>query len=222
MCRTDRLSHGDRRFLKLSQSSGGVRKDGRALIRDSGDIPVRVRGVHHVLDPGVRQGDRVGSTSHPSPVIGLNSVEVVVRLGVGDGVLVAVGDDLVGINLTVGATSSSVGDSMGGVCDGDMVVRRGGNNRRRMGNNGGANMGNDCRCVMVVNSQSSCLGNRGVHGNGRGSVNGGVASDPMVEHMAHPVVDMAHSVGDNSRRCMHSGMPDPVSNKWSNGNSRGN
>ena len=40
--------------------------------------------------------------------------------------------------------------------------------------------------------------------------------------MAYPVVDMAHSVGDNSGRCMHSGMPDPMSDKWSNGNSRGN
>ena len=110
-----------------------------------------------------------------------------------------------------------------------------------MGNKRGG-MGNNCWCVMV-NSQSSCLGNRGVHDNGRGSVHSGVASDPMAEDMAHPVVDMAHSVvdmahpvvdmahslvdmahsvGDNSRRCMHSGMPDPMRENRSNGNSRGN
>jgi len=105
-----------------------------------------------------------------------------------------------------------------------MVVRCGGNNRcgmghnrGRMGNNG-CGMGHNCWCVVVVNSQSSCLGNRGVHSNGRSSVNMAYA---MVD-MTHPVVDMAHSVGDNSGCCMHSGMPDPMSNDWSNGNSRGN
>jgi hypothetical protein len=129
-----------------------------------------------------------------------------------------------------------------------MVVCGGGNKRGRMGNKRGG-MGNNCWCVMV-NSQSSCLGNRDVHGNGRGSVHSGVASDPMAEDMAHSVVDMAHSVvdmahsvvdmahsvvdmahsvvdmahsvGDNSRRCMHSRMPDPMRENRSNGNSRGN
>ena len=174
-----------------------------------------------MLDPRVRQRDGVRSTAHPSPVVGLNGIEVVVCLRVGDGVLVAVGNDLVGVNLTVTAASSPIGDGLGGVCDGDMVVGRGSNNRSGMGNYRGG-MGNNCWCVMVVNSQGSCLGNRGVHGNGgRGSVDSGVASDPMAD-MANPMGDMANSVGDNSGCCMHSGMPDPVRDNWSNGNSRGN
>jgi len=110
-----------------------------------------------------------------------------------------------------------------------------GNNRSGMGNNRGGMMGNKCWCVMVVNSQSSGLGNRVVRGNGRGSVHSGVASDPMVDvadsmgdlansmgDVGDTMVDMANSVGDKSGRCMHSGMPDPMIDNWSNGNGGGN
>jgi len=104
-----------------------------------------------------------------------------------------------------------------------------------MGNYRSGMMGNKCWCVMVVNSQSSGLGNRGVRGNSRGSVHNGVASNPMVDvadsmadmadsmgDVADAVADMADSMGDKSGRCMHSGMPDPMRDNWSNGNSRGN
>ena len=143
MCHTDRRSHRERRFLK--KSSDDVRVDCGALVGDGGHVAVRVRGVRHMLDTGVRQGDRVGPGSHTSPVVGLNGIEVVVGLGVGDGVLVAVRDDLVGVDLAVRTTSCSIGDGVGGVCNRDMVVGCSGNNWGNMGNNRGCmgNMGND-------------------------------------------------------------------------------
>ena len=112
---------------------------------------------------------------------------------------------------------------MGGVSDRDMVVCRGGNNRSGVGNNW-SGVGNNCWGVMVVNSQSSSLGNRGVHGNGsRGSMHCGVADmTNSMANMAESVADMTNSVGDDCGRCMHCGMPDPVGDNWSNGNGGGN
>jgi len=90
-----------------------------AVVGDGGDVSLDVVGsVGDVLGAAVREGNRVRSSPGSSAVVSLGSLEVGAGVVVGNGVLVLVGGDLVGVHL-----GNSVGNR--GMVSGGSVDNRG-------------------------------------------------------------------------------------------------
>ena len=86
-----------------NRCGNNVREDGLAIVGDLGDVSIDVVGVVvDMLDPAVRQTDRVVALPGGSAIVRLLSVETGSRVVVSHGVLVGVGGDLVGVDLSNG------------------------------------------------------------------------------------------------------------------------
>ena len=107
-----------------------------AVVGDSGDVSLDVVGsVGDVLGAAVRESNGVRSSPGSGAVISLSSLEVGAGVVVGNGVLVLVGGDLVGVHLGNGV-GNGVGNHRG-------VVGRGSvDNRGSMNNGAGNGVGN--------------------------------------------------------------------------------
>ena len=82
-----------------NRCGNNVREDGLAIVGDLGDVSIDVVGVVvDMLDPAVRQTDRVVALSGSSAIVRLLSVETGSGVVVSHGVLVGVGGDLVGVD----------------------------------------------------------------------------------------------------------------------------
>merc|ERR1719382_971648 len=80
-----------------------LRVDSLANVGDGGNVSIDVIGsVFDVLGAAVREGDRVRSSPGSGAVVSLGSLEVGAGVVVGNGVLVLVGGDLVGVHLSDG------------------------------------------------------------------------------------------------------------------------
>ena len=107
--------------------------DSLAIVGDGGDVSLDVvGGVLDVLGAAVREGDGVRSSPGSGAIVGLSSLEVGAGVVVGNGVLVLVGGDLVGVHLSDGVGNGvgnsvvdnrgSVGDSVGNTVSNNSVV----------------------------------------------------------------------------------------------------
>ena len=86
-----------------NRCGNNVREDGLAIVGDLGDVSIDVVGVVvDMLDPAIRQTDRVVALSGGSAIVRLLSVEAGSGVVVSHGVLVGVGGDLVGVDLSNG------------------------------------------------------------------------------------------------------------------------
>ena len=82
-----------------NRCGNNVREEGLAIVGDLGDVSIDVVGVVvDMLDPAIRQTDRVVALSGGSAIVRLLSVETGSGVVVGHGVLVGVGGDLVGVD----------------------------------------------------------------------------------------------------------------------------
>ena len=82
-----------------NRCGNNVREDGLAIVGDLGDVSIDVVGVVvDMLDPAIRQTDRVVALPGGSAIVRLLSVETGSRVVVSHGVLVGVGGDLVGVD----------------------------------------------------------------------------------------------------------------------------
>jgi len=132
--------------------------DSLAIVGDGGDVSLDVvGGVLDVLGAAVREGDGVRSSPGSGAVVSLGSLEVGAGVVVGNGVLVLVGGDLVGVHLSDGVgngVGNSVVDNRGSVDDGGSM----GNNGGSMDNRAGDGVGNR---GSVDNRAGDGMGNRG-------------------------------------------------------------
>ena len=84
-----------------NRCGNNVREEGLAIVGDLGDVSIDVVGVVvDMLDPAIRQTDRVVALSGGSAIVRLLSVETGSGVVVSHGVLVGVGGDLVGVDLS--------------------------------------------------------------------------------------------------------------------------
>merc|ERR1719402_461982 len=82
-----------------NRCGNNVREDGLAIVGDSSNVSIDVVGVVvDMLDPAIRQTDRVVALSGGSAIVRLLSVEAGSGVVVSHGVLVGVGGDLVGVD----------------------------------------------------------------------------------------------------------------------------
>ena len=82
-----------------NRCGNNVGEDGLAIVGDLGDVSIDVVGVVvDMLDPAIRQTDRVVALSGGSAIVRLLSVETGSGVVVSHGVLVGVGGDLVGVD----------------------------------------------------------------------------------------------------------------------------
>jgi len=107
-----------------------------AVVGDSGDVSLDVVGsVGDVLGAAVRESNGVRSSPGSGAVVSLSSLEVGAGVVVGNGVLVLVGGDLVGVHLGNGV-GNGVGNHRGVVSGGSV------DNRGSVDNGAGDSVGN--------------------------------------------------------------------------------
>ena len=93
---TDNTTVGD----AMTDTNNGSGEGSSAIVSDLGNISVDIVGVIvDVLDPSVRQVDRVVSLPGSGAIVGLLGVETGSRVVVSHGILVGVGGDLVRVDL---------------------------------------------------------------------------------------------------------------------------
>ena len=86
-----------------NRCGNNVREDGLSVVGDLGDVSLSVVGpVVDVLDAAVRKVDRVASLPGSSAIVRLLGVKTRTRVVVSHGILVLVGGDLVGVDLSNG------------------------------------------------------------------------------------------------------------------------
>jgi len=96
---TDDTTVGD----AMADTNNSSREGSSAIVSDFGDISVNVVGVVvDVLDPSVRKVDGVVSLPGSSAIISLLGVKTGSRVVISHGILVGVGGDLVGVDLSNG------------------------------------------------------------------------------------------------------------------------
>jgi len=114
---SDNTTVGDT-MTDTNNSSG---EGSSAIVGDFGDISVNVVGVVvDVLDPSIRKVDGVVSLPGSGAIVSLLGVETGSRVVVSHGILVGVGGDLVGVDLSNGMgdwvsngmTNNSMADAM--------------------------------------------------------------------------------------------------------------
>merc|ERR1719234_1357389 len=99
--------------------------DGLAVVGDGGDVSLDVVGsVGDVLGPAVGKGNSITSCPGSGAVVSFSSLEAGAGVVVGNGVLVLVGGDLVGVHL-----GNGVGNGVGNSVDRGVVSRGGVDNR---------------------------------------------------------------------------------------------
>jgi len=133
--------------------------DSLAIVGDGGDVSLDVvGGVLDVLGAAVREGDGVRSSPGSGAIVGLSSLEVGAGVVVGNGVLVLVGGDLVGVHLSDGVgngVGNSVVDNRGGVDDGGSMGDNGGSVDNRAGDGVGNRVGKSVSNNSVGKSVSN-------------------------------------------------------------------
>ena len=138
-------------------NSNSLGVDSGSTVGDLSDISLNVVGsVGYVLGAAVREGDGVRSSPSSSAIISLGSLEVGARVVVGNGVLVLVGGDLVGVHLSDGVgngVGNSVVDNRGGVDDGGSMGNNGGSVDNRAGDGVGNRGGVDDRAGNSVGNR---------------------------------------------------------------------
>merc|ERR1719234_1832777 len=112
----------------------GLGVDCLAVVGDGGDISLDVVGsVGYVLGAAVGKVHGVRSSPGSGAIVGLSGLEAGAGVVVGNGVLVSVGGDLVGVHL-----GNGVGNGVGNSVDGGVVSRggmdNGGSVDNRVGN----------------------------------------------------------------------------------------
>jgi len=165
-----------------------LRVDSLAVVGDSSDVSLDIVGsVFNVLGTAVREGDGVRSSPGSSAVVSLGSLEVGAGVVVGNGVLVLVGGDLIGVHL-----GNGVGNSVDrGVVSGGSVDNRGSvNNRGSMDNRGsvdsvGNRVGNTVSNNSVGKSVSNNTVGKSVSDN---SVGNSVADNSVGKSVANDTV----------------------------------
>ena len=86
-----------------NRGGNNVREDSLAVVGDLGDVAFSIVGpVVDVLDAAVRQVDRVVALPGSSAVVRLRRVETGSRVVISNGILIGVGGDLVGVDLSNG------------------------------------------------------------------------------------------------------------------------
>merc|ERR1719382_2237344 len=134
-------------------NGNSLRVGSLAVVGDSGNVSLDVVGsVGHVLGTAVREGDGVRSSPGSGAVVSLRSLEVGAGVVVGNGVLVLVGGDLIGVHL-----GNGVGNSVDrGVVGRGSVYNRGSVDNRgsvhSVGNRVGNAVSNDSMSKSVSNN----------------------------------------------------------------------
>jgi len=178
-------------------NSNSLGVDSLAVVGDGGDVSLDVVGsVGDVLGATVREGDGVRSSPGGGAVVSLGSLEVGAGVVVGNGVLVGVGGDLVGVNL-----GNSVGNGVG-----NGAVSRGSvDNRGSVADRAGNSVGNGVGNAVSDNSVGKSVANN--------SVGKSVANDSVGKSVAN------NSVGESSNNSMAGSVQDvgAVSNSSNSG-----
>merc|ERR1719397_748020 len=96
-------SMGNNRASNGNRGGNNVREDSLAVVGDLGDVAFSIVGpVVDVLDAAVGQVDRVVALPGSSAVVRLRCVETGSRVVISNGILIGVGGDLVGVDLSNG------------------------------------------------------------------------------------------------------------------------
>jgi len=178
-----------------------LRVDSLAVVGDSSDVSLDVVGsVFNVLGTAVREGDGVRSSPGSSAVVSLGSLEVGAGVVVGNGVLVLVGGDLVGVHLSDGVgngVGNSVVDNRGGVDDGGSMGNNGGSvdnragdgvgNRGSVDDRAGNSVGNRVGNAVSNNTVGKSVTNNSVGNTSNNSSLSKVASEARLGSVAHRV-----------------------------------
>jgi len=154
-----------------------------AVVGDSGDVSLDVVGsVFDVLGAAVREGNGVRSSPGSSAVVSLGSLEVGAGVVVGNGVLVLVGGDLVGVHL-----GNSVGNRVGNGVDRGVVSRGSVDNGGSVDNRGSVDdrAGNSMSDNSVGKSVSDNSVGKSVSNN---SVGNSVSNNSVGESMSDDTV----------------------------------
>jgi len=170
-----------------------------AVVGDSGDVSLDVVGsVGDVLGAAVRESNGVRSSPGSGAVVSLSSLEVGAGVVVGNGVLVLVGGDLIGVHL-----GNGVGNSVDrGVVSGGSVDNRGSvNNRGSMDNRGsvdsvGNRVGNTVSNNSVGKSVSDNSVSKSVSDN---SVSNSMANNSVGKSVANDTVGNSSNNGSLSK-----------------------
>merc|ERR1719234_116028 len=119
-----------------------------AVVGDGGDISLDVVGsVGYVLGAAVGKVHGVRSSPGSGAIVGFSSLEAGAGVVVGNGVLVSVGGDLVGVHL-----GNGVGNGVGNSVDGGVVSRGSVDNRSSVHNGVGNAVSDDSVGESVSNN----------------------------------------------------------------------
>ena len=131
------MDDGSSMVCGCNSMGDSLRVGSSTVIGDLSNVAVvRVGVVVHVLDAAVRESNRVRSLSVAGTIIGLGGVEVGSRVVVSNGVVVGVGRDLIGENLSgAGGISGGCMGNHGGIVGRGGVNHGGDSMSNRVGDN---------------------------------------------------------------------------------------